>query len=461
MKKIISEKIELKILLLLSFSVIIYFAFHYLRVTNFPIGDDPAHHIANIRVSSYKDLLLACYPIPLLIFKLASSIFHLDNTYLFVFLICSFFALAGIALVLLTQQITKSWLIAVVSGLVFITSRWANDGLRMGLLAETFGWGILLLTFCFLLKKNIPLTILFSVLLFFSHPFSLIVFIFTLFFYSLTIIFKKDSEEELDNRKKIIVLLSIYTLSFILLEVFAKSLVSNFLSFGEPNLTGYSERGIYDFFFGDDKRRLFLLFPIFIGIASAIKNWHKSSSKFIIIFLLIGFFLSFNHKLGISFLVFRFYPYFEMALAILIAIGFFEMTSKVVKKGLVQSLFMISLVVPVLVIQFNVNKVLLEWQSIDVQSILMPDDRDAIKWIGDKTSPEEAIVAPWKIAIWIPALTDKTYERFLELSIDQIESNEIAPRIILVQSKRQDINKAKSRYHIVYKKGNTIVYEHN
>ncbi|MFA6963142.1 MAG: hypothetical protein WC227_00280 [Patescibacteria group bacterium] len=384
-----------------------YFAFQYARVTAFPIGDDPATHITRIKTMSFSDICGMFYPIPLIIFKWLSIVFHgVELPRLFTVTISFYFFLAGLGVALLAKSISKSWIVGFLSALIFVTSRWTNDGIRMGLLGETWGWFAFALLLYFFVKKNIVFTIIFSIILIFSHPLSFIIYV--LFFITICVLTFVESENK-ESRKFLLILLAIYALAGLLTYFFKNDLIEKFLLFVSGDPKGYGQRPFWLILTSDQPQRILVPFLAIIGLIASLKNWVKHEVKVGFALVIAGLFMSLNYVFGIYFLSFRFYPYFEMGLAVFAAVGIYSLAKTVILPAVARCTLIAILAFLAIAPSYSANTVLLNWQKNDpgAQAIMTGSDQKAITWVRDNIPEDKTIAAYWRYGIWIKAVGDR------------------------------------------------------
>ena len=381
-------------------------SFLYRFITDFPIGDDPAVHIRMIKTHTFADLLNTNYPLPLSIFKLLSQTLNIPAENLFVLLICSFLFLAGLAMWLVAKRVTKSNLAACVISIFFVTAYWTFDGLRMGLLAETFGWIILLLSFYFLLGRNIFGLVIFSFLLPFSHPYSFSIFILVFALYSVVgLIFSAR-----ESKSFILKMLGIYVVVAVVALIAKPDIVHRFSEFVNPEVIGWGERNMFAFFTASQKRRIFLAVFAVVGLAASLKNWKDDNYKIVYIILFVGMFMAMNQYFGIRFQVFRFNPYFEMGLAIFAGLGIMRIVEVFELKKKLYYIGLIALSMFIILPQIYANeRVTFGMSKIAENNNSMSEaDRSAFAWISENVDPSEGILAPYKWYIWLLAINSHT-----------------------------------------------------
>lgn len=378
-------------------------AFLYRFITDFPIGDDPSAHIYLIAHNSFKELFSYNYPLPLSIFKFLQQLTHYQPQSLFIILICFFLFLATLMMYFLVKSITGSKIVAVISGLIFVSSYWTYDGLRMGLLAEVFGWFMFLVTLYFLVNRKTIWTIIFTLILALSHPYSFVIYCLIFAVYTVSVVGFSTKNE----RKFVVKLAIIYLAIAVAIYLIKPSLINKFTNFINPEKIGWGERNIFVFFTISDLRRVYVAFFALIGVISQIGNWSKNSIKILFSLLFIGMFMSFNQYYGIRFQVFRFFPYFEMGIAIFAALGIIEIVKIFKLKRNSYLIALISLLLIALIPQVYANiKTTYEQSHIaSYDNSMTKGDREAIVWINNNVDHGQLLIAPRKRVLWILALT--------------------------------------------------------
>ena len=403
-KNLIPEKWRLVLLWVIAVLSLIWICFQYARIAHFPTGDDPAIHILFIQQNTFAGIWQnLSYPIPLTIFKYFQEISGLDYPKAFVSIISTFLCFSSIAVFLLTKKVTNNWLFSFVGAIIFATGGWVTDGLRMGLLAESFGWGMLALTLYFLISQNITLTLIFSGLLALSHPFSFVIFVFVAVLYLLITMFSKDKKE----RNFAIILASIYLIGVLLISVFDREIISKFVDFVNPERAGWGERKLWEIATTYSPRRVIVAFFALIGLISSIGQWSKPAIKVAYLLLFIGLFMSMNQIFGIRFLVFRFFPYLEMGLAIFAVLGIHYFVEKL-KVNKYKNIFIIAITIFAIAPHYieNGRAVYSQVNDASMNASMTEGDQVAFGWIRENTKPTASIVATHKRIIWIKVLTD-------------------------------------------------------
>lgn len=440
-------------------------SFLYRFITDFPIGDDPAIHVSKIKTFSYSGLLTTDYPLPLFIYKLLHQITGMPAENLFVILICSFLFLAGLAVWLLAKKISGSNLIAVFSSLIFVTSYWTFDGLRMGLLPETFGWLILALTLYFLASQNIIWLAIFSVLLPLSHPYSFAVYVLIFILYSLiTLIFSQKKEKQFIWR-----MILIYLGVIILAVVIRPTLLTKFSGFVNPEVIGWGERNFFVWLTASQKRRVFLAVFSIIGIVSSFKNIKDLKFKLLFSVLFVGLFMAMNQYFGIRFQVFRFSPYLEIPLAIFAALGISRVVEIFELKKSYKYLGIIALSAIILLPQVYANeRVTYGMSKIAKNNNSMSEaDQAAIAWIDENVDENVLFQAPYKWRIWMTAIanhqnfvTDESVYTAEIWGVPESYSGEYLYWPTAIYPLSKDIRED-SRLEKVFEQGETIIFKVN
>lgn len=441
-----------------------YAAFHYARLTDFPIGDDPAIHIHAVKATSSIDLLSSTYPLPLLIFKVAAQVTGLPHPALFVSLICTFLFFSALSLTWFVGRSFRSWPLAVAAAIIFVNSRWVNDGLHMGLLAETFSWSILFLALGFLAQRNLIGLLVASGLLVLSHPFSTMIYAVLFIAYTAIVFLQTRREDERAFLKK--VWLGYAVLTGLALVV-KPGIVQRFLSFTASDPAGWGNRNLAEILLSDDERRMFIPFMAGLGLFAAARAWRLPGSRITILLLILGLFFSLNYLFGVNFIPFRFYVYLEMALAILAG---YALLSLFTKTGLGEG--QIAVLVAILAYCISlpnlaVNQTIGYWQATvpEARSILLPADREAIAWLAENTAPGSSVMAARSTGIWVIALAERETQ-LVELHYDEaqttliFQSGQLLGTDYLYYPKNQPIPAGViQRYHQVYENESVSIWQ--
>lgn len=388
----------------LAITLLSLISFQYARIAHFPTGDDPAIHILFIQQNTFAEIWRNfSYPIPLTIFKYFQEISGLDYPKAFVSMISIFLCFSSIAVFLLTKKITNNWLLGLIGAAIFATGGWVTDGLRMGLLAESFGWGMLALTLYFLISQNIALTLIFSGLLALSHPFSFAVFIFVAILYLLITIFSKEKKE----RNFAMILVSVYLIGLVLISVFDREIILKFVEFINPERAGWGERRLWEIVTTYSPRRILIAFFALIGLISSIGHWSTPAFKAMYLLLFVGLFMSMNQIFGIRFLVFRFFPYLEMGLAFFAVLGIYYFVERL-QVNKYKNLFIVAIAAFAIIPHYieNGRAVYAQVHDVSMNASMTKGDQAAFLWIRENVKPTNSIVATHKRIIWIKVLTN-------------------------------------------------------
>ncbi|MDO8513865.1 MAG: hypothetical protein Q7S37_05165 [bacterium] len=443
-KYLLENKIIYYLILACFLVGLLFLVYQYALLTNFPIGDDPAIHIIYAKTLSYSQIWQQIiYPLPLIIFKYLHNLTSIEYPKLFTLLIPTFLLFSVIAISIYTYGIKKNILIPITAAILFSTARWTIDGLRMGLLAETFGWVILLITLIGLSRQNIIITLIGSILLPFSHPFSTVVY--TLIFLLYFIISIKNPLE----RKFLFTIAGAYLALFLLFHFLKPELIDRFVNFSNPEVRGWGERSFINVITGEAPYRFLIPLVSLIGIIVSFKDWKKPVIKISYLLLLVGMFFSFNHLFGMQFIVFRFYPYLEMGMIIFAAIGLNYLITNLKYKStpalLLTIIFSLILAAP----NFHINRSGIKIQAHDVsaKAIMLPADQAAIEWIDKNTLPTDTIATDIRHSIWITALANRAAFDYQNIYFDSV-----------LLTKEPDPNLLTAKY-IYYPIGHTIPEE--
>lgn len=402
---------------LFSIFVLSYFSFQYALITKgFPTGDDPAIHIFTIKSNSYIGLLHTNYPLPEIIFKFIQSVTSMAYPMAFVIVISFFLLVSSAAMFFFVKKMTSSNLVALIASSAFALGIWTVDGLRMGLLAEAFGWGMLIFTLLFLSQGKIVLTLIFSLLLLVSHPFAFTIYALVFAIYFIVSLFVKE------ERKNTLLILGIYLIGLVALYLIYPTIIERFKDFINPERAGWGERKIWEVLISNDPlRAVGLLFSV-VGLVSAIKEWKKPIIKISYLLLFVGLFMSMNQIFGISFLVFRFFPYFQMGVVIFLGYGLWRTISILKLKKSYSFIATLLLGFLILYPHFKGDNIITSYQvnEISADNSMTKGDQKALEWVRVNLNSDDYVYAPYKRTIWLKALTSVkaiTDARFFDNSI--------------------------------------------
>ncbi|MEI8143286.1 MAG: hypothetical protein WCG48_01560 [Candidatus Berkelbacteria bacterium] len=388
----------------IAFLTLAFLSSQYALITNgFPTGDDPAIHIQYIHIYSYREMFkILSYPMPLSIFKFFHSISHLSAPTLFVLQISTQLFLASVSLFFFIKKMTKSNLYSFVGAAAFALGCWSVDSLRMGLFAESFGWIVLIWTLYFLASGNILLTVLSSAFLAFSHPFSFTIFALIFMLYFVLMIFEKQ------GRKYILIIGGIYIGAIVVCYLVDPAILVKFRDFINPERIGWGERPLWEVLINNDPLRTFSLVFALIGVVISTKNWSSRYIKVLYLLLFVALFMSMNQIFGVRFLVFRFFPYLDIALAIFISLGVKHFV-ETMKLGRFYSIGLTILIgIVALWPHFRGNNIITSYQvnNVAANDSMTIGDREAIDWLQRNSDSSVVVTATHKRQIWIKALTD-------------------------------------------------------
>ncbi len=406
-----------KIALILGGLVVIFFiSFHYASLTDFPIGHDAGHHASNAmkieRLGFFNlKILKSLYPIPLMIFAFFHKISGIDWPQLFLYTICLFLFLTASAWVYFTTKVTDNWKIGIMSGVFLASSRWVSDAMRIGFFAEAWGWFVFIICSYFLVKRKFWPLIISLILLFFSHPLVLAVFLVTLLLYTLVILFSSpDKKDKLFLAKifSVLLLASTVILIFYPEKIHLFDRISKFV---------YIEgaRSLKEIMIDSDKRRILMYLVGIAGIIKSVQFLKSNGMKYLFVLLFVSVILSQLYLWGVKFMVFRFYPYLEMAVSFFAAIGLYYLVDlvlqafqkkwKIYLKPVFLSIFVLFLIWP----NIMVNKSITLWQKTHYNLLATCpfQDREAFRWIQSNT-PEKAIfLTPAKWGTWLEPIAGR------------------------------------------------------
>lgn len=441
-----------------------YIAYHYARLTNFPIGDDPAVHIATVKSKSYMDILGLTYPLPLFIFKAAAQFSGIDYPLLFVQLISTFLFLSGLSLAYFLYATTRNWPLAVASALIFVGSRWANDGLRMGLLAESLSWAMLFLTLTFLSQRRVIATLIASLLLALSHPFSTLIFGLLFLLYAVYLAIRGNVRE----RRFIKWLAASYALIALSVSLIKPEIIARYISFNALESKAWGNRPFLEILTSDEPSRIIIPLLALIGLVAAIPHWKHASVKIAFFLAWLGLFFSLNYLFGIYFIPFRFYVYLEAAIAIFAGIAIACIVDAFTLPRWLSPIAALLIALVVSMPNFSVNEKIGRWQATkpDAHAVMLPDDRQALAWIKENTRPDGTFNALERYAIWLVAVADRPniavssvpYDE-KKLEADLANATPFNSDYIYYAIGQEVPKSIVQSYHQVYKQGDVSLWE--
>lgn len=388
--------------------LVILLSFTYLYFTRWPIGDDPAVHIFNIKTTSYENIWRGTvYPIPILLLKWVHEHLHLSGALAFSVLITSFLAVAGCLIILFCKKIFKSELIGIGAALFFVTNFWVNNSLSMGVFSEVFSWIPLILSVYYILQKNWFLAALFTVMLLFSHPIALSNFILGVaVFIPLSLLIKEEVKEK--KRTVWFTLLYILILGgfFYFLNQAWPDRIETFTKFINPEKP-WGDRTLWTIFTNGAQSSVKLGVISAIGFGIALyQTWRQRVALFGVIYMLVATLMILNYRFGLSFLTFRYYSYFFLGIAILAGYGLYILIQEAhIAKPKAFSWVYLGCVLFLTGSSYASMVLLLQRQTtqIEADAIMLPPDQRMILWIKDNVDNQAMIYAPYKYRIWIKA----------------------------------------------------------
>jgi hypothetical protein len=317
--------IKKNIYLIIGVIIVGLTSFHYALLYNFPIGHDVINHIANIRNIDEFGLrqLFAhgsLYPIPTFIFYGFDKIlgfFGLPTTRTFMVVECLFLFATALLVWRLTKKIFRDNMVGFISAVLVASSRWLNDSMRIGLMAEMLGWVMFVICLELLIEKK-WLALIISIFIFaFVHPLPLGVFLVVALLYAVYwMIFNPEGE----RKPVIFVLLALAVLGGLALVVF-KEKADYIKTILQMNFQVEGERSLLNFI-TDASRPRVIEYLLALGAFVALLFRRKTNKEVLFLILVVASLLiCFKQWLGIHFLGFRYYTYFEISASILAAVG--------------------------------------------------------------------------------------------------------------------------------------------
>jgi len=305
---------------ILAIILILYLSFQYFILADFPIGQDVIYHLNRVLRVEREGLLssfnLSVYPLSV-IFLVGWHKFldflGLDLPRIFIFMECFYLFSVAMLSGILSYKVFKDWRIAVITMILVASSRWLNDYLRIGLMAEMLGLVFFIFALIMLFEKKWLWMIAAMALLFLSHP--LPFFVFLLVFFSCAIFWFFSKKE----KKKIAILLVIIVSAFMIgaIYLFWPQYIRTVLYYFHYYIGQKDGRGLIQYMIDYDKRRIIFYALGFLGVIWSLLKFKKTEKFWLFfIFSVLSFLICFKQYLGIHYLSFRFYSYFEVAVAI-------------------------------------------------------------------------------------------------------------------------------------------------
>ncbi|MDD3774320.1 MAG: hypothetical protein PHW50_03545 [Patescibacteria group bacterium] len=389
--------------LLLAIGATFYLSFQYFFLADFPIGQDVLYHMNRVlRVESegfFKAFDFSIYPlsvIMLVFWHKFLAFFGLGIERSFIFAECFYLFLISILTGVVSYKVFKDWRVAVVAMILVASSRWINDYLRIGLMAELLGLVFFMLALFFLLEKRWFLLVVTIILLFLSHPLPFFVFLATLSIIVFFWIFSKKG----GKWRVILFVILMLTLGVGTVYLFWPQYIRTVLYYFHYYLGQRDERAFFHYMIDYDKRRLIFYALGFLGIVwSLVKA--KKSQKFwsFLIFAVLSISICFKQYLGIHYLSFRFYAYFEIAMAVFGAFAVVHLSNTFRKWPLIL-LSVLLLIFIAVYPNYWTNKDITNWQLSDYAAghVLPLPERNNTKEIEAKINRKYVI---YSNSVWV------------------------------------------------------------
>jgi len=396
LQKITSTKFLNYFFIFLGLAFTFFLSFQYFFLADFPIGQDFINHLASTLKIEKLGFIFAfkasVYPFSLIILVLWQKllgIFGFSYEKTFIFAECFHLFLVAIFSGFLSYKIFKDLRIAILTSLFVASSRWLNEGLRIGLFAEILGWLFFVISLIFVFdKKWIPLVVS-MIFEFFIHPLAFFALIFVISGFFIYWFIKEKRREKIKALFFVLVCIFVFALIYLLIpDIFTriKFLVKPFFSLG-------TNRSIIDYAIDSEKRRILFYSFAFFGLISLLfSNFNKEKKWLVFIFAFISFWFCFAHIFGLRYLDFRVYGYFEIASAILSAYAVVEFSQWILSKKLS---LLISLPLAFFLIYPNwlATKSITIWQLNDysVGHVTPPAERKLFREISGLLKPKAKI----------------------------------------------------------------------
>ncbi len=393
-----SQTKKIYLLLLIFFvAYLFYAAFQYYWLADFPIGDDVVNHTSmakSLMTNGFADYFKSSlYPFSTAAYvaeyRVLQFLFDFSLERTFIFTLCFNMFLVAILAGLLSFEVFKDYRAAILAMFLTASSRWLNDSLRMGVMAETFGWVIFSLCYLLLIKKKWVYLLPLAVVLLFFHPIPFGIL-------GLTVAIYEVYWLATGSRRKRIAALGLGVFGIIIFGLMMRFFPDVFQRiFTILKLTSMSqgERSLPGYVFDIDPRRSIVYLLAIIGTVFVMKQGLKSEkSRLFLIFAVLSLLVAFKQWFGIIFLGSRFYFYFEFAVAIMAALGLSQMLKLAFEK------YSIIIFVPIALMIVNVNlgitKRLTVWQLTDFAagSTLPKNDRQMMDIVVGLIEPKDALV---------------------------------------------------------------------
>jgi len=391
--------------LIIALSITIWLSFQYFLLADFPIGQDVIYHLNRVLVVEKEGLASAfhfsIYPfsvIALIFWHKFLGLFGMSLVRIFIFAECFYLLAIAILSGILAKKVFNNFWVGIITMILVASSRWLNDYLRIGLIAETLGLVFFVASLIMLVEKKWIWLAIFMILLFLSHPLPFFVFLVIFLAFNIFWFFTRKG-------KKIHIVVFIIILLAIalgLIYLFWPGYIHTVLYYFHAYVTRKDERTFFHYMIDYDKRRLILYAVGFLGVIWSLVNF-KRSKKFwlFFIFFVLALLICFKQYLGIHYLSFRFYAYFEIGIAVFAAFA-------IVNLGKVSSKWLVWLIIPALIFvcvypNYWSNKDITNWQLHDdaAGNILPSAERKNLSAIEEKIDKRFIVYSPSDWVLWM------------------------------------------------------------
>ena len=405
------------IFIIIGLAILAYVSFYYLKLTHFPIGDDPAHHISQaMRIldpkTVFRQITHSFYPICNILFAFVKILSFQAWPIAFIITISLFLFFTCLALFYFVFKVTKDARIGIAVAIILSSSRWLFDNIRTGLLAEVLAWGFFILTSYFFVKRNLVWSLILLVLLAFSHPLVFAVTLMIFLCYSMVLLTDL-------NKEKAVFLIRFWLITAVLLLINYLVLPSKIEVFSIlAKTSGLVGARPLKIIFTEE---VFLRFMVYImgtiGVIFSLKHWKKDYIKYFLTLLVVSILMVLSYQWGLKFYVFRFYTYLEIAFAFFSGYGIVNLIDylpkfKFLPAGrqdsnipyyLILLFFIIILIIP----NIRANTAITNWQKSDIYAlaILPEQDRITLDWAKNNLPKDSVFVSPTRWGTWIRPLT--------------------------------------------------------
>lgn len=381
--------------LLLVGGVAFYVSFYYFWIADFPIGNDVLNHMqmakSFMRVGMagfFKDSL---YPFSTATYvaeyRVLSFLFNFTLDRSFVFTLCLNLFLVSALAGVLTFRVFKDYKAAAFAVFLVASSRWLTDSLRMGVMAETFGWVFFTLSLLFLLEKRWVFFAVSALLLLFYHPLPFGILGLTAVAFIIYWLAAGNKKQRIFAAIAAVLGIGI----LIVLSHYFPALFGKILTIIQTKFPPQGDRDILLYATDMEPRRIIVYLLSLVGLAFLIKRKDEKSVLFLI-FALLSFFICFKQIFGIHFLGSRFYFYFELSVSILAAYGVSQMCNVVLRRYAI--IAFLPLAYLLFGINYDVSNRLTKWELTDygAGATLPKSDREMAKEIINLIQPTGALV---------------------------------------------------------------------